>query len=1268
MNNMVWLRSLEINKYMRYFQIDIKAYVEDIPQLPDAKDNDDQLKIEDNNDENKKKQDKLMMPSNATKQFVMKPTIASKSEIIRSSMDIKSMVIETPEFEGPELCNSSIDNVVKSNNGGIKSKNASMRGCKGIKGINKVTKFGVIKSNSKMIKPGIAKKSELAATNRFTLLNEEPCLINISTEESYGMFMIGKLNIFHVRKVRKVSGESEKDLNITQTSRIMCKKNYLKKFETENRFNVLRGNDEMELEKIIRVDKILCTVKKSLKRCKKCHFKKRSCLLNPSSCQASQRLCHKCKKIGHFPRSINCKVNTKLLSSSIPKSSPRTYELPKQWKKDVLLLVTNRINLLRRLAKEKETRRVVDQDMKQLIANELIPYLLMYITFNPDLSLPVIKKGNKKKLEKDAIMKEAKACAKKFCKEGQKLNRWNFVKYCHKKFNKLLLNANNEDVNYNSVFSILKAFDQIFYKDANVHYLCEESTTNELQDSSPKIHVSSYEDYNNIPNETLVHSNHANCNQPEDANGRVKLFGGGKVVVNYENMNFDEHSSVNRIHMQDYIPQIDGLDDPARKVEKKIFGINCEIKGIVQLINFFRSFNFLWISSCLKSHWMCPLNQQCFFCYMRSSCLRLRKERSKGPRMIQLNEFANQLYQYNSILGWNWMENESDLPTFIENTLRLIHKRENLCAHFKMGDKDCQECEKEEECFISKVNNKKLVKAEKAIKIGELIEDVVLKRNMNKKCSHYSITAEKECCVIIQVSEPAEINVSDGEIYRGIRISYRAHAELQVDSQYQVFFRYNNQMYTQDDNGSINQAYFGVHNNVTMISIYISNQKGTNVVENVDEFIYGKHEQLKLRQQYQKFISPKKYEMKQAQRKEYFKDIDKLPERLNMKRQHDQVRDQLPERKAKKSEYDQVRDQLPERKAKKSEYDKVRDQLPERKAKKSEYDQVRDKLPERKEMKSQHDQLPERKAKKRLKDKVRDKIPNRKEKRSLYDQGRDKLPERKAKKAIHDKTSKRKEMNREIKKKNYRRDQLNQYEASETKRIQRNIKNKQKYQKLLRSSLATDTGFDLLCSCCLQYKSKDFCKPVKCLNEEQISKFIIDFCYILKSRTEGQFVCYPCLKDIKRDKTPKRSHINKFKFANYPRSFILKLKQICNFKECQTSKKYQEGQENYERKILKLNKLEAYLLKLVIPFIRIAHCPRGPYLKVKGDLILISSDIDHSLSKILPSEQGLIPVCFKRKLSYGGSYLEEYVEKNKVKMYFSWLKKHNHLFKDIELD
>ena len=60
----------------------------------------------------------------------------------------------------------------------------------------------------------------------------------------------------------------------------------------------------------------------------------------------------------------------------------------------------------------------------------------------------------------------------------------------------------------------------------------------------------------------------------------------------------------------------------------------------------------------------------------------------------------------------------------------------------------------------------------------------------------------------------------------------------------------------------------------------------------------------------------------------------------------------------------------------------------------------------------------------------------------------------------------------------------------------------------------------------------------------------------------------------------------------------------------------------------------------------------GAYFEVKGGLILISADINSYLSKILPQPQNLIPVCLKRKLEYTGSYMEEIIDKEKVKSYF----------------
>ena len=96
--------------------------------------------------------------------------------------------------------------------------------------------------------------------------------------------------------------------------------------------------------------------------------------------------------------------------------------------------------------------------------------------------------------------------------------------------------------------------------------------------------------------------------------------------------------------------------------------------------------------------------------------------------------------------------------------------------------------------------------------------------------------------------------------------------------------------------------------------------------------------------------------------------------------------------------------------------------------------------------------------------------------------------------------------------------------------------------------------------------------------------------------------------------------------------------------------------------------MEQFILKLTIPFIRVAHCERGTQTKVRGNLILISADVASSLEKILPLPQNIVPIRFRRKLTYDGHYLAEYIDRRKVELYFDWFKKHNPLFKDVSFD
>ena len=78
-----------------------------------------------------------------------------------------------------------------------------------------------------------------------------------------------------------------------------------------------------------------------------------------------------------------------------------------------------------------------------------------------------------------------------------------------------------------------------------------------------------------------------------------------------------------------------------------------------------------------------------------------------------------------------------------------------------------------------------------------------------------------------------------------------------------------------------------------------------------------------------------------------------------------------------------------------------------------------------------------------------------------------------------------------------------------------------------------------------------------------------------------------------------------------------------------------------------MNRLEDFLLKPVIPFIRIGHLPRGRYFKLLGDLIMVSADVPETMNKILPIQQQLIAVALKRKITYSGHFIIEYIDKAK---------------------
>ena len=211
------------------------------------------------------------------------------------------------------------------------------------------------------------------------------------------------------------------------------------------------------------------------------------------------------------------------------------------------------------------------------------------------------------------------------------------------------------------------------------------------------------------------------------------------------------------------------------------------------------------------------------------------------------------------------------------------------------------------------------------------------------------------------------------------------------------------------------------------------------------------------------------------------------------------------------------------------------------------------------------------------------------------------------------------------------------------------VQRRQNKEEQLIKKINTDTGFDSICAVCCEFKSKASTVPLDILTKSEIEKHA----WRIEQNREinGSFsVCDLCRKAIKKSEAPPKKPQHNPQLTDFPKTLLNSVVKI-------------SGSESP-----RLNKLEGFLLKLVIPFIRVANCVRGPHFQVKGSLILISSDIKHSLQRILPLTQEIIPVKFKRKLCYDGYYIGEYVDKNKVQLYHEWLKTNNHLYAEIDLD
>lgn len=103
--------------------------------------------------------------------------------------------------------------------------------------------------------------------------------------------------------------------------------------------------------------------------------------------------------------------------------------------------------------------------------------------------------------------------------------------------------------------------------------------------------------------------------------------------------------------------------------------------------------------------------------------------------------------------------------------------------------------------------------------------------------------------------------------------------------------------------------------------------------------------------------------------------------------------------------------------------------------------------------------------------------------------------------------------------------------------------------------------------------------------------------------------------------------------------------------------------------LAELRPLELRLISQRIPFMKLVGLPKGGQKKIHGSAVNVPSKLQPVISLLprLPNTAEVVPLKLKRKLSYKGHYMHEYIRPKKVMDALQWLQQNNPLYKDITI-
>ena len=134
------------------------------------------------------------------------------------------------------------------------------------------------------------------------------------------------------------------------------------------------------------------------------------------------------------------------------------------------------------------------------------------------------------------------------------------------------------------------------------------------------------------------------------------------------------------------------------------------------------------------------------------------------------------------------------------------------------------------------------------------------------------------------------------------------------------------------------------------------------------------------------------------------------------------------------------------------------------------------------------------------------------------------------------------------------------------------------------------------------------------------------------------WLCYTCLRYLRRNKIPPQSNANNLKLPSTPEDL--------------------NG----------LTTLEERLLSQRYPFMKLLALPKGRQSAIKCAVVNIPVDVDTVAQNLPRTQAGFLAVKLKRKVEYKGHYSFQYIRPEKVFKALQRLRQNNPLYSGVTLN